>query len=199
MADETGGAGLDELNRWWEVRENNNKVTEEAVRRIQDDQKKAQQIGKDIKKDKASNEKLAKFLTFLLKNIKNDTIIRQLYTVFFKTKHPEMDLVHLRKSINILVVVGIFVPFYQTETKELWLEWIYQDIFSFNGQNNLSKYIEYIKHLLPKYHDNIDMEKREFIKLLTHIAEYFHLTEKLAADKTIEFEQTLKKELYKQD
>ncbi len=196
MADETGGMGFDGLNSWWEVREDTNKVTEEAVRRIQDDQKKAQQIGQEIKKDKANNDKLAQFLGFLLKEIKNDAIMRQLYTVFFKTRHPESDLVHLRKSINTVVVVGIFVPFYQAETKELGLESMYEEIFSFDGNNNLTKYIKYIKHLLPKYHDNIDMEKHEFIKLLTHIAEHFHLTEKLTSEKAIEFEGTLKTELY---
>lgn len=196
MADETGGMGFDGLNSWWEVREDTNKVTEEAVRRIQDDQKKAQHIGQEIKKDKANNDKLAKFLTFLLKEIKNDTIIRQLYTVFFKTRHPETELLHLRTNINTIVIVGIFVPFYQAETKQLGLEWIYEDIFAFDGSNDLTKYIKYIKQLLPKFHDNIDMEKHEFTKLLTHIGEYFHLTEKLSTETAIEFEDTIKKELY---
>lgn len=90
-----------------------NKVTEEAVRRVQDDQKKAQQVGQDIKKDKATNNKLAKFLTFLLKDIKSDTLMKQIYHTFFKTRHEETDLIHLRKSMNTMVVVGMFVPFYQ--------------------------------------------------------------------------------------
>ena len=64
MADEVWGSGLDDINTWWQVREDTNKVTEEAVRRIQDNQKKAQQIGQDIKNDKATNGKYAKFLTF---------------------------------------------------------------------------------------------------------------------------------------
>lgn len=186
---------MDELSGWWEVREDVNKVTEEAVRRVQDDQKKAQQVGQDIKKDKATNNKLAKFLTFLLKDIKSDTLMKQIYHTFFKTRHEETDLIHLRKSMNTMVVVGMFVPFYQWEIKELELESIYQDIFYFDWDINLTKYINYIKQLLPKYHDNINIDKQEFTKLLTYISEYYQLTEKLSPEKAIEFESTVKKEL----
>lgn len=177
------------------MRENANKVTEEAVRRVQDNQKKAQQVGQQIKDDKANNSKFAKFLAFLLKDIKNDHLVRQIYHTFLKTRHKETDLIHLRKSMNTIVVVGIFVPFYQEEIKELQLETNYQEIFDFNGDIHLTKYIRYIKELLPKYHDDIVIDKQEFIKLLTQIAEYFHLTEKLSNEDAIEFEQTLKREL----
>lgn len=195
MADEVGGSGIDEGNLWWEVREDANKVTEEAVRRVQDDQKKAQQVGQEIKSDKATNSKFANFLTFLLKDIKNDHLIRQIYHVFLKTKHEETALVHLRKSMNTLLVVGMFIPFYQDKIKELEIEFLYQDIFTFDGTIDLTWYIRYIKQLLPKYHDNISIDKQEFTKLLTQIAEYYHLTEKLSAENTIEFEDTVKKEL----
>jgi len=195
MADEVGGTGLDDLNAWWQVREDTNKVTEEAVRRVQENQKKAQQIGQDIKKDKATNNKFAKFLTFLLKDIKSDIVIKQIYHTFFKTTHEETELVHLRKSMNTIVVVGMFMPFYQTEIKELELDIVYQDLRNFDNDVHLTKYINYIKNLLPKYHDNINIDKTEFTKLLTYIAEYYELTEKLSAEKAIEFENTIKKEL----
>jgi len=195
MADEVGGKGLDDLDSWWGVREDVNKVTEEAVRRVQDDQKKAQQVGQDIKKDKATNNKFAKFLTFLLKDIKSDTLLKQIYHTFFKTRHEETDLVHLRKSMNTIVVVGMFVPFYQEEIKELELEWIYQDIRYFDGDVYLTKYIDFIKHLLPKYHDNVIIDKKEFTKLLSDISEYYELTEKLSEEKAVEFKKTIQKEL----
>ncbi len=195
MADEVGGSNLDDINAWWQVREDTNKVTEEAVRRVQDDQKKAQQVGQDIKKDKATNGKFATFLTFLLKDIKNDNLIKQIYHVFFKTRHEETDLVHLRKNMNTIVVVGMFIPFYQDEIKELALESVYQDIFTFGEEIYLTGYITYIKALLPKHHDNINIDKQEFTKLLTQIAEYYNLTEKLSSEKAIEFENTIKNEL----
>lgn len=195
MGDEIGGNGLDDINTWWEIREDANKVTEEAVRRAQDNQKKAQQVGQDIKKDKATNDKFAKFLTFLLRDIKSDTVIKQIYHTFFKTRNEETDLVHLRKSANSVVVVGMFVPFYQNIIEELELQTIYQNIFDFDGEIYLTKYIQYIKKLLPTYHDEISIDKQEFLKLLKHIAEYYELTEKLSSEKSLEFENTLKNEL----
>ncbi len=195
MADEIGGSGLDELNAWWQVREDTNKVTEEAVRRIQENQKKAQQIGQDIKKDKDTNSKFAKFLTFLLKDIKNDTLIKQIYSTFFKTINEETALTHIRKNMNTIVVVGMFMPFYQPEIKDLGLDTVYQDIWNFDGEVYLTKYINYVKVLLPKHHDNISIDKEQFTKLLTYIAEYYQLTEKLSPENTIEFENTIKKEL----
>ncbi len=195
MTNEIGWIGLDELNVWWGVRENINKVTEEAVRRIQEDQKKAQQTSQQIKKDKAINNKFAKFLSFLIEDIKNDELIKQIYRTFFTTIHEETEMTHIRKSMNTVVVVGIFMPFYQEQIKEIKLEDIYQDIRYFDGDVHLTKYIEYIKQLLPKYHDNIMIDKQEFIKLLKNISEQYQLTEKLTTEKAIEFENTLKTEL----
>lgn len=195
MADEVGGSGLDDINSWWQVRENTNQVTEEAVRRVQDDQKKAQQVGQDIKQDKTTNNKFAKFLAFLLKDIKSDTLVKQIYHTFFKTRNEETDLVHLRKSMNTILVVGMFVPFYQEESKELELESLYQNMWYADGEIHLTKYINYIKQLLPKYHDDITIDKQEFTKLLRYISEYYNLIEKLSTEKTLEFENTIKKEL----
>lgn len=89
----------------------------------------------------------------------------------------------------------MFIPFYQDEIKKLGIEYFYQDIFTFDENIDLTRYITYIKALLPKYHDNITIDKQEFTKLLTQIAEYYHLTEKLSTENTIEFEDTIKKEL----
>jgi len=172
-----------------------NKVNEEAVRRIQEDQKKAKQVGQDIKKDKATNKKLADFLSFLLEDIKNDTLIKQIYHTFFKTIDQETELTHLRKSTNTIVLVGIFVPFYGTYIKEQQLDTLYEDIWNINESINLTTYITYIKKLLPKYHDNIPLDKNNFSKLLTHIAEHYALTEKFTGEKALEFENTLKNEL----
>jgi hypothetical protein len=97
--------------------------------------------------------------------------------------------------MNTIVVVGMFVPFYQEMIKELELEWIYQDIRYFDGDVYLTKYINFIKQLLPKYHDNIIIDKQEFTKLLTDISEYYELTEKLSEEKAIEFKKTIQKEL----
>jgi hypothetical protein len=64
-------------------------VTEEAVRRIQDQSKKAQQVHQQIQQDKANNNTIAQFLGFLIEAIKNEHIVSLLYDVFFKTRNPE--------------------------------------------------------------------------------------------------------------
>ena len=54
------------------VREDNNKVTEEAVQRVQAQSKQAKQIAQQIKKDKAINNQLSKFLTMIMQKIDNE-------------------------------------------------------------------------------------------------------------------------------
>lgn len=196
MADEIGGMWLDSGEIGGQVREDTNKVTEEAVQRVQDNQKKAQQVQQEIKKDKATNDKLAKFLTFLLKDIKNDTVVKQIYHTFFKTKDEETDLVHLRKNINTTIIVGMFAPFYAAQMKELGLVDIYQDLRDFDQDVYLTGYISYIKQLLPKYHDGVIIDRQDFISLLTSVSEYYELIEKLSTEKVGEFKDTLKKEIW---
>lgn len=197
MANEVWWIGLDDINIWWWIREDTNKVTEEAVRRIQQQQQQAKQIQWEIKKDKAINDKLAKFLGFLLKAIKNDQLISQIYTVFFKTKHPKTEMVYLRKSINTIIIVGLFFPFYKTEAEKEGIQWFFEELYG-HGDIHLTKYITYIKNLFIKYHDNIPIDKEEFIELIKIIAEQYGMIGDLNQEKIGEFKKTLKKELYNQ-
>ena len=85
MANESGNLG-EGLDIGWAPRQDINKVTEEAVKRIQEESKKAKHIQQQIQQDKQANNKLANFLGFLLKTIKDENIITTLYDLFFKTK-----------------------------------------------------------------------------------------------------------------
>jgi len=136
-----------------------NKVTEEAVRRVQDNQKKAKQAQQQIQQDKANNAKLAQFLTFLLKTLKNDKLIVALYEVFFKTKHPKTEITYLRKSINTIVVVGIFAPFFPQEIKQFGLGPYFEKLIAINKKPAITEYLTYLKQLSKTYHDNIPMDK----------------------------------------
>ena len=120
MANETGWMNMDWLETWWWVRQDVNKVTEEAVRRVQDNQKKAKQVQQQIQDDKQNNAKFAHFLTFLIQTVKNDTLINDMYETFFKTKHPKTDITYLRKNINTIVRVFShhFIP-----QKSILLDW----------------------------------------------------------------------------
>jgi hypothetical protein len=66
-----------------------NQVTEEAVKRVQAGSAQAKQIQAQIKQDKAANNDLAKFLEFLLQNIKTDELITAVYNTFFKVTDPK--------------------------------------------------------------------------------------------------------------
>ena len=195
MANEMAGM-WDWLDVSWQVRSDVNKVTEEAVRRVQDNQKKAQQIAKQIKDEKDINNNLAKFLSFILKEVKNDDIIKSVYNVFFKIKNPKTDTTYLRKSINTFVIVWLFVPFYTKQMEEMNIIWFYQDILDSKEDISLTKYINYLKKLSKKYHDNIPLDKNEFIILLTNVLQYFKLVNPLDTNQKEELKLNLSKELY---
>ncbi|MCX6823090.1 MAG: hypothetical protein NTX91_03815 [candidate division SR1 bacterium] len=197
MANEIGPS-IDGVEAGGGVREDVNKVTEEAVRRVQDNQKKAKQAQQQIQQDKQNNAKFAHFLTFLLKTIKNEKLITSLYEVFFKTKHPKTEITYLRKNINTIVIVGMFAPFFPTEIEELGLKSFFDTILSAESKPNITEYLAYLKQLSKTYHDNVPMDKTAFIKFLTELLMEFDLVnrEAMTEDQTEELQRGLQKELY---
>ena len=100
---DTPGIGLDSLNTQ-EPREDQNKITEEAVKRVQDQSKKAKQVRDQGKKEQKQNRKIAQFLTFLLNNIENNKLLHVLHTLFFKVRNPKDNVFYVRKNINAKVL-----------------------------------------------------------------------------------------------
>ncbi len=107
--------GIDDLGS---VRSDISQITEEDVQRVQENSKRAKQIAQQIKKDKAINAQLAKFLGFLMGEIKNDELIIAIHRSFFKTTNPQDQVTYLRKDINTPVLVGFFAPFFLTQISE---------------------------------------------------------------------------------
>ena len=199
MADEIGWAmNFDETGWGWGPRENMNKVTEEAVRRVQDDQQKAQQVWQQIQADHTTNVQLAKFLSFLIQNIKEDKVIKWLYNSFFKIKHPDTGITYIRKNVNTLVIVGMFVPFFAHEAKKEKIDHFFHDMHDVHNALSLSNYVSYLKKLSSKYHDNVPLDKPVFIKFLVDVVSHFGLiaTAKLTSQESSDLEQSLSKELY---
>jgi hypothetical protein len=159
----------------WELRKDTNKVTEEAVRRIQEQQKKAQQIHQQIQQDQDQNNKFALFLSFLLKEIKNDSLIAYLYEVFFKVKHPKQQITYLRKTINTPLLVGIFAPFYPEKIEEYGLGNMYTAL---PKPFYVKDYIHYLKQLSPLYHDNIPIDKTSFLLFLLELLSNYGVLDK---------------------
>jgi len=181
MANETWGI-WEWLDIGWQPRSDVNKVTEEAVRRVQDQSKKGQQVHQQIQQDKANNTTIAQFLTFLLKTIQNDKIISLLYDVFFKTKNPGTWVTHLRKKINVLVITGLFYPFYPQEAEKLGVAPLFKPLVKHSGALNFTVYLAYIKELATKYHDNVALDQELLLKLLSEIIKYFEVHGKKLTD-----------------
>lgn len=181
------------IDDWEQVRQDVNKVTEEAVRRVQASTAQAKQIQAQIKQDKIINNDLAKFLEYLLKTIKTDELMTAVYNTFFKVTDPKTWATYFRKKINNIVVVWFFAPFFKDKIHEYDLDKYYADIFP-QWNISLNTYLWYIKNLSKKHHDNIPINKENLLTLLYYIMVEFWLLSALP-DKKEEMTDEIKKAL----
>ena len=187
---------MNELTTWVEdfgpVREDTNQLTEEAVQRVQAQAKQAKQIAQQIKKDKAINNQLAKFLSILMRKIDNEDLIQAIVSTFFKTTDQRNQITYLRKDINVYVVVWFFVPFFLQEVEELKIMWFYENLWVKTASKNLESYVSYLWKVSEVYHDNIPIDQWPLITLIILIAKtwiYWEnqpLTEEELKQKTME-------------
>lgn len=147
------------LNEW---------VTEADVQRVQENSRQAKKIAQQLQQDKKQNNQLANFLSFLLSEITNDKIIKWLYDTFFITIDPKTNIPYFRKSMNDVVVVWLFYPFYLEKAKELWVSHYYENLNN-AGEKSVNWYIAYLQDLSDHYHDNIPINQNSFILLLIEI------------------------------
>jgi len=175
------------------VRADVSKVTEQDVKRAQWGSQQAKQAQDEIKKQKTENNNVAHFLSFLLKELKNEEMISAIYTTFFKVIDQKTKISYLRKSINNLVIIGFFAPFFPNELKKFKLTSYFQNIDNLNkAHENLDQYIVYIKNLSKKYHDNVPINQSSLLDLLVLIIGEFWLSKhRLNSD----WREKIKKEL----
>lgn len=171
------------IDDWDQVRQDVNKVTEDAVKRVQSSTAQAKQIQAQIKQDKAINNKFAQFLEFLLKNIQWEELISAIYNTFFKVIDPKTWAVFFRKTVNNIVIIWFFAPFFREKIQEYWLDDYYADILP-AWNINLWTYLWYIKLLSKKHHDNIPINKENLLNLLYYITTEFWLTANLPEKKS---------------
>lgn len=181
------------IEDWEQVRTDVNKVTEEDVKRAQENAKQARQIHAQIKQDKILNNNIAQFLQFLLKNIKKEELFTAIYDTFFKVTNPKTWAQYFRKKINDVVVVWFFVPFFWEEAKKYKIDHYFADIIP-SWQLDLKEYVLYIARLSKKHHDNIPVDKSSLLSLLYAIIVEFWLTNK-SSDKN-EIISDIKKALH---
>ncbi len=178
-------AGIWEWIDTSQAREDVNKVSEQAVKKAQDDAKQAKQVQQQIQKSKQENNKIAAFLAFLLRDLKNDQLVTTLYNTFFKVYHEKKEVTYLRKSINSVVVVGFFAPFYREKIQEYQLTPYFEKIFNSQEPINVHNYLAYIKKLSHAHHDNIPVRVESLIELLVEIIVEYDLNQHhTLADKT---------------
>lgn len=177
------------------VRKDVSKVTEQDVKGAQWDSAQAKKAQEEIKKSKAVNNNIAKFLEFLLRTIKNEDLISCLYNTFFKVVDTKTGTEYLRKAINDIIIVGFFAPFFKGEIEKFWLWPYFNDFLNTKKDTpSISEYIEYIKSLSKKYHDNIPINKSNLLKLISLIAGEFGIIKDALSDN---WQERIKKELSK--
>ncbi len=187
------------LDEWWYgVREDVNKVTEEAVRRVQEDNKKAQQVWQEIKKDKDKNNKIAKFLWFLLKSI-DDDLVEYLYKTFFLIQDHKTNLTHINKNINMVLLIWLFAPFYGPEIREHNIQEYFESFVDLDSSITLSQYVWYAKKIIKTYDNNTDTNKKNFLELILKISKAYELTAKLSIEAHHELRKSVSKELWGHD
>jgi len=182
------------IDAWESVRQDVSKVTEQDVKRAQWDSAKAKQVQDQIKKAKITNNDIAKFISFLLKNIKNEELVSAIYNTFFKVVDPRTQVVYLRKSVNDIIIVGFFAPFFINEINNFWLSMYFTEILNSKSGSNMTEYIEYIKRLSKKYHDNIPINKDVLLNLIALIMWEFWINKEALSDS---WREKIKKEIEK--
>jgi hypothetical protein len=156
---------IESWETWWSLKE---WVTEADVQRVQENARQAKKVAQQLQQDKKRNNELANFLSFLLSEITNDKIIKWLYDTFFITIDPKTNIPYFRKSMNDVVVVWLFYPFYIEKANELWVSHYYEKLNN-TWVKSIEWYITYLQDLSDHYHDNIPINQNSFVELLVEI------------------------------
>lgn len=176
--EQSGSAETTEGQEWWP------QLNEAAIQRVQENERKAKQAAQTSKKNRQDNEKFATFLTYILQNINNEKIISGIYHVFFKTKHPKTNTTFLRKNVNTIVITWIFAPFHQKQIEQAGLKDFFEKIYDYSTPISLDKYLIYLKDLSHAHHDNIPINKWDFLNFLIEILIHYNLTHKTLNEHT---------------
>ena len=160
---------IESWETWWSLKE---WVTEADVQRVQENSRQAKKVAQQLQQDKKQNNQLAKFLSFLLNEISNEKIIKWLYDTFFITIDPKTNIPYFRKSMNDIVVVWLFYPFYTKKANELWVSHYYENL-NWAWKRNINDYIAFLQDLSDHYHDNIPIDQNSFVNLLVEMLKEF--------------------------
>lgn len=196
---------FDELWWLWQQIDTNNtnnewteKITDAMKEAIAEQARQSKAIAWQIAGSKAQHNAYAKFLTFLLGQIKSETLISILYNLFFTTKDPYHWTKYIRKSWNYPVIVGMFVPFFWDKITEYKMQSLYSSLYDVNMIINPTNYLIYLKRLASVMHDNIALDQELLLQCIMEIYKEFHIIDPqaLTEEKYEQIHALIKQELY---
>lgn len=186
------------IDTWTTNNESNNSITDAMHEAIAEQARQWKLIAWQIKNSKAQHDAFAKFLIFLLKQIKSEELISILYRLFFTNKDPHHGITHIRKSGNYPVIIGMFAPFFRDKIIEYKLQSLYSPLYDTNMVINPSNYLHYLKKLAAAMHDNIALDQQLLLQCIMEIYQEFNIVDKTALtdEKYQQIYALIEKELY---
>ena len=151
-----------------------------------------------IAASKAQHHIYAEFLAFLLWKIKSDELISLLYRLFFTTKDPFHGTIHIRKSSNYPVLIGMFVPFFRDKVIEYKMQPLYSPLYDPNQNITAQSYLIYLKKLAHAMHDNVALDQQLLLQCIMQIFQEYSLVNinSLEENDLEEIKSLIKRELY---
>lgn len=165
---ETGG-------EQWEQREG---PSEAERSRVREWSKKAKQMAGFIAKKKKQNNKIANFLSYIIKNINNDKLYKYIYDLFFIQYGHGTRSSKIKNDIHSIILVGMFLPFFIEQWHEFGVIPPFKHLAAFETPRTftLDEYLQYLKKLSNEYHDNTDVDKKKLIYLILEIIKEFDVS-----------------------
>lgn len=175
-----------------------NKISDAMHEAIAEQARQSKAIAWQIAGSKAQNNAFAKFLVYLIKQIKSEELISILYKLFFTTKDPHHGMTHIRKSSNYPVIIGMFAPFFRDKIIEYKLQSLYTPVYDPTMSINPSNYLHYLKKLASAMHDNIALDQWLLLQCIMEIYQEFGIVDKqaLTEEKYQQVYTLIQKELY---
>lgn len=174
------------------------KITDAMREAVAEQARQSKAMAGQIAGSKAQHSAYAKFLTFLLSQIKSETLISILYNLFFVTKDPYHGTKYIRKSSNYPVIIGMFVPFFWDKIIEYKMQSLYSNLYDPAMVITPTNYLIYLKKLANSMHDNIALDQELLLQCIMEIYKEFHIIDPqaLTQEKYEQIHALIKQELY---
>lgn len=179
-------------NEWTE------KITDAMKEAVAEQARQSKAIAGQIAGSKAQHNAYAKFLIFLLSQIKSETLISILYNLFFVTKDTYHGTKYIRKSSNYPVIIGMFVPFFWDKIIEYKMQSLYSTLYDPTMTITPTNYLIYLKQLASSMHDNIALDQELLLQCIMEIYKEFHIIDPqaLTEEKYEQIHALIRQELY---